>query len=323
MSALRRVPVLGRLFPGGPPSWDLAGKVVLVTGGARGIGAAGATELARRGALPVLADVDEVALARAAAQVGGDPLTTVTDVTDLASCEAAVAATLERHGRLDAVWANAGIGTGGPVELVEPEAWTRVVEVNLVGVFHTVRAALPALIEATGHVAITASLASFAHAPMLSAYAASKAGVEAFADSLRSEVAHQGVTVGVLHPSWIDTDMVRDGDEHSEAFARMRGSLRGPFATTHSLESVVPLIADGFARRETRTFLPALVGAAFQLRNALNSAPLSRDQERIAPELRRLFAAQVEREGVRRTSFGPRGVGLGGTGPGQDSGEDG
>src|SRR5581483_3349759 len=142
--------------------WPLGGKVVLITGGAGGIGAAGAVELARRGAVPVLADIDEAGLAAAAAAVGRDTMTTSLDVTDFDACAQAVARVVERHERLDGVWANAGIGVGGPAELVDPAAWTRVVEVNLIGAFNTVRAALPEVIRARGHVAITASLASFA-----------------------------------------------------------------------------------------------------------------------------------------------------------------
>jgi NAD(P)-dependent dehydrogenase (short-subunit alcohol dehydrogenase family) len=152
--------------------WPLGGKVILITGGARGIGLETARELARRGAVPVLADVDEPALAEAAAQLGGDVQTRTLDVTDYGACEAAVAAVLDRHGRLDGVWANAGVAAIGPVELVEPDVWHRVIEVNLLGAYNTVRAALPAVIEARGHVAITASLASFGHAPGLSAYCA-------------------------------------------------------------------------------------------------------------------------------------------------------
>ena len=163
---------------------------------------------------------------------------------------------------VDIVWANAGIAADGPVELVDPEGWARVVQVNLIGVFHTVRAALPAVIEARGHVAITASLASFGHAPGLSAYTASKAGVEAFADALRVEVAHQGVTVGALHPTWIDTDMVREGDTESAAFAKLRASLRPPFSRTYPLESIVPAIVDGFEQRRARLFLPGVVRIA-------------------------------------------------------------
>src|SRR3954471_11375916 len=98
--------------------WELSGKVILITGGARGIGAAVAAELAGRGARPVLADVDEPALAATAASIGPDVLTARVDVTDYAACESAVAAAVERHGRLDGVWANAGVAAIGPVELV-------------------------------------------------------------------------------------------------------------------------------------------------------------------------------------------------------------
>lgn len=286
--------------------WPLDGKVILITGGGRGIGLASAAELARRGATPVLADVDEAALADAAKQLGGDVQTVVLDVTDYAGCAAAVAATLDRHGRLDGVWANAGVAAMGPVELVEPDVWRRVIEVNLVGVYNTVRAALPAVIEARGHVAMTASLASFGHAPGLSAYCATKAGVEAFGDSLRVEVAHQGVSVSVLHPSWIGTDMVREGDEASAAFLRLRQALRPPLNETYPVESVARPIADAFERRQPRVFLPAFVQVIYRLRNQANSGLSLREQLKVAPEMRRLFAEQAKEEGARSAAFGPR-----------------
>jgi len=286
--------------------WPLPGKVLLVTGGARGIGAATARELVRRGARPVLVDVDDAALAKAAADLGDDVVTAVADVTDLDACTAAVATAVDRHGRLDGVWANAGIGVGGPAELVDAGAWARVVEVNLIGAFNTVRAALPEVIRARGHVALTASLASFAHAPGLSAYAASKAGVEAFADSLRTEVAHQGVTVSCLHPSWIDTDMVREGDAESAAFARLRAAMRPPLSRTYPVDAIVGPIADSFEARSARVFLPGFVRLGYRLRNTLNSGPAVRDLLKAAPEMRRLFAEQAERQGTRAASLGSR-----------------
>ena len=173
--------------------WMLNDKVILITGGARGIGAATALELARRGARPVLADVDTEALAATAAAISPRPLTLELDVTDAAACEAAVEQVLEQRGRLDVVWANAGIASFGPLQLTDQAAWGRTVEVNLLGAYHTVRAALPAVIARRGYVAVTASLASFAHAPHMSAYCATKAGVEAMSNSLRIEVAEHGV----------------------------------------------------------------------------------------------------------------------------------
>jgi NAD(P)-dependent dehydrogenase (short-subunit alcohol dehydrogenase family) len=287
-------------------TWDLTDKVVLITGGARGIGAATAAELARRGAVPVLADVDETALRGAADRIGGGVQTIVLDVTDYAGCEQAVAATVARHGHLDVVWANAGIAAEAPAELTEPDVWARVVQVNLIGAFNTVRAALPAVIEARGHVAITASLASLAHPPGLSAYTASKAGVEAFGDALRIEVAHQGVTVGVLHPTWIATDMVQEADAESAAFRRLRESMRSPMSKTYPVEAIVGPIADAFAARSARVFLPGWVRGAHLLRAVVNTPAVLRDQLRAAPEMRALFVEQAAKDGNRYTSFGSR-----------------
>src|SRR3954453_1216776 len=91
------------------PKYPLVGKVVLITGAARGIGAGGATELQRRGAIVVLADKDSDALDRTASTLGHDVLALPLDVTDQEACDAAIAETKQRHGRIDVIWANAGI----------------------------------------------------------------------------------------------------------------------------------------------------------------------------------------------------------------------
>lgn len=287
--------------------WSLTDKVILITGGARGIGAATARELARRGALPVLADLDGEALAATAAAISPAPLTLELDVTDLHACEAAVASVLAQRGRLDLVWANAGIGAGGPVHLTDPAAWRRTIEVNLVGAYYTIRAALPAVIEARGYVAVSASLASFGHSPGMSAYCATKAGVEAMCDSLRVEMAHHGVEVGTIHPTWIDTDLVREGDE-SPAFKLFRDSLRPPFKKTYPVERAVKDIVAGFERRSRRICTPRFVFAAHALRSVLNTPAMQRDQYGVAPEMERVFEQDLAERGLEGASISERGA---------------
>ena len=286
--------------------WSLDGKVVLITGGAAGIGAATARELAGRGAIPVLADLDPEGLARTAASIGGDPLTVEVDVTDVASCEAAVAATVERHGGIDAVWANAGIASFGSVALTDPEAWKRTIDVNVTGAFNTVRAALPSVIERQGYVAVSASVASFAHAPFMSAYSATKAGVEAFANALRLEVAHHGVQVATIHPSWIKTPMVVEGENELSAFDCLKGSLNYPLSKTYPVERAAKDIADGFERRKRRICTPGWVRGLAIGRAALTTRVAERDFRNIAPEVERLYEADVAKEGAAGASVSER-----------------
>ena len=122
--------------------WAFDGKVIFITGGARGIGAATGRELSRRGASVVLADLDTSALEQTAASYDTAPLTIELDVTDIDACKAAVEQVLDERGRLDVVWANAGIGAGGPMQLAAPDAWRRTIEVNLLGAYYTVYACL-------------------------------------------------------------------------------------------------------------------------------------------------------------------------------------
>lgn len=190
---------------------SLHDKVVFITGGARGIGAEIARRLRNKGARLVLTDLDRAELEALAAELGEDRvLTAVADVRDLPAMQAAAAKAVERFGGIDVVVANAGIASYGSVLNVDPEAFKRVLDVNLVGVFHTVRATLPSVIARRGYVLIVSSLAAYAAAPGLAPYNASKAGNEIFANALRLEVGDRGVGVGSAHMSWIDTALVRD-----------------------------------------------------------------------------------------------------------------
>src|SRR5919198_4251874 len=202
---------------------DVRGKTVLITGAARGVGAESARQLAARGARLALVGLEPEELARVAEQCGPEAAAFEADVTDTAALEHAVEAAVERFGAIDVVMASAGISPTGMVRSIDPAAFERTLEINLLGVWRTVRACLPHVIERRGYVLVVASLAAATHSPGMAAYAASKAGVEAFADSLRVELAHLGVDVGVGYFSWIDTGMVAGADAHpAVGFARAR-----------------------------------------------------------------------------------------------------
>src|SRR5918992_6088284 len=194
--------------------WTTRGKTVLITGAARGLGAETARRVAARGANVALVGLEPEELERVAAQCGRNAAWFECDVTDTEALGRAVEWAVERFGGIDVCMANAGIAPIGTVRSTDPDAFERTIEINLLGVWRTVRACLPHLIERRGYVLVIASLAAAMHAPGMAAYAASKAGAEAFADALRAEVMHLGVDVGVGYFSFIDTDMVRGADSH-------------------------------------------------------------------------------------------------------------
>src|SRR4051812_15289983 len=205
---------------------------ILITGAARGIGAESARRLAARGHRLALLGLEAEELRAVAAACGAGTPALEVDVTDRDGLRAAVEQAASQLGGIDVVIANAGIGNGGMVRSIDEDEWERVIDVNLKGVFRTIRATMPHLVASRGYALPVASVAAIAHAPLMSAYAASKAGVEAFAHATRIEVKHLGVDVGVAYFSWIDTDMVRGGDEHP-SFTRMRASLKPPFSKTY------------------------------------------------------------------------------------------
>ena len=123
--------------------------------------------------------------------------------------------------------ANAGIAAGGPLRSQELRSWERVIEINLLGVMYTDRAALPHLERSGGYLLNIASTAAVMRAPGMSAYCAAKAGVEALSDCLRIEMQPLGVQVGVAYFLFLDTDMVRDGEREMPLLQRRRPRCRG------------------------------------------------------------------------------------------------
>jgi NAD(P)-dependent dehydrogenase (short-subunit alcohol dehydrogenase family) len=281
------------------------GKVVLIIGGASGIGAAVAALLAGRGAKLALVDVNAAGVAHTARTIstGPDVLALAADVTQLAAMKTAVAQIITAFGRIDMVWANAGIASFGPVASTDPMAWVRNIEVNLVGVFNTVHAALPEVQKQRGHVAVTASAASFVNAPCMSAYSATKAGVEAMCNSMRIELAHHGVTVSAIHPSWVATPLVQNAGQLS-AFKRLRAALRGPLARDMPLAAAADIVARGLCERRDRVYAPGYVRFIRWLRTPLHSTLAERDFRQAMPEIEHAFANDVAMHGVAKASGG-------------------
>ena len=248
------------------------GKVALITGGANGIGAEVARRLHAKGAKLVLTDLDEVQLKDVASRLGEDRVQTeVADVRDLGAMQSAADKGIDRFGGIDIVVANAGIATYGSVLKVDPEAFKTLMDVNVLGVFHTVRAALPSIIDRRGYVLIVSSLAAYAAAPGLAPYNAAKAGVEHFANALRLEVAHQGVAVGSAHMSWIDTPLVRESRKDLSTFEEMISNLPGPLSKTTSVEACGEAFLKGIEARKRQVNCPGWVGALRWLKPVLTS----------------------------------------------------
>ncbi|MDT5082516.1 MAG: hypothetical protein QOJ80_7153 [Mycobacterium sp.] len=248
------------------------GKVVLITGGANGIGAEVAGRLHAKGAKLVLTDLDEGRLKDVATRFGDERvLTAVADVRDLAAMQKAVDKGVAQFGGIDVVIANAGIATAGSVLGVDPAAFQTLIDVNVVGVFHTVRAALPSVLERRGYVLIVSSAAAYAAAPGMAPYDASKAATEHFANALRLEVAHRGVDVGSAHMLWIDTPLVREGKADSPAFKEMLARLPGPLGKTTSVERCAELFVKGIEARKRHVDCPQWVGLLRWLKPLLAS----------------------------------------------------
>jgi len=281
------------------------GQVVLITGAASGIGAATALEVLAQGGVPVLVDCDAEPLAAMAAHCGGGVLHLVADVTDLPAMEHVAAQTLARHGRIDVVFANAGVAAFGPLALVDPQAWKRCVEVNVFGVFNTVRAALHAVMQARGYVLINASVSSFAHPPVMSAYAASKSAVEAMGNSWRIELASHGVDVGVVHAGWVSTPLVTEGALHP-GFVRLRATMPGPLNSETSPQDAARAIVRGMQARKGRIWIPGWLRILYALRALLHLPFAERELRRAAPEIEAIYIEGLQAEGALASSFGPR-----------------
>jgi NAD(P)-dependent dehydrogenase (short-subunit alcohol dehydrogenase family) len=287
------------------PRYALKDRVVLVTGAARGIGAATARRLVSLGARVALVGLEPAELQRLAAELGSSAIWIEADVSDRDAIEAAASETAGRWGGIDVAIANAGIGVRGSVLTVDPDAFDRVIEVNLLGVWRTVRACLPHVIERRGYLLNIASVAAIVQPPGMASYGAAKAGVEAFSNALRAEVAHRGVGVGVAYFSWLDTDLVRAA-RATGSFQAARAKLGGAAGRTYPVAAGVDAIVRGIERRAPVVFAPAWVRGLMLARGLL--APVV--GRRAAADYAEIEAL-TERE-VAQEPGGSPGVGPGG-----------
>jgi NAD(P)-dependent dehydrogenase (short-subunit alcohol dehydrogenase family) len=191
------------------------------------------------------------------------------DVRDYESLESAVDQTVGEFGGIDISFANAGIEiahSSRAVPLVELE---RIADINFTGVFRTVRATLPHVIESRGYVLITASLAAILHSPPLSHYAATKAGVEAFGNGLRGEYRHKGVDVGVAYFGFIDTPMVARGksDPILAQFEQQNG--QNFIGRTYPLSGAGGAVINGMENRSRRVMYPRFIRPLYALRSLM------------------------------------------------------
>jgi NAD(P)-dependent dehydrogenase (short-subunit alcohol dehydrogenase family) len=239
------------------PVYDLNGKVALVTGAARGIGFETARQMHLRGASVAVLDLSAEEAHEAAERIGPRAIGLAGDVTDQNAMFAAVAEVVEKLGGLDVAVANAGIAQKqfATARGISGEEWERVFEVDLLGVWRTVRAALPQIVERRGQMVVVSSVYAFANGMGNSPYAVAKAGVEALGRSLRVELAPHGASASVAYFGWVDTKLVQD------AFAQEDSGRIKELSPDFLMKRITPDEAGaglvrGIEERAPRIFVP-------------------------------------------------------------------
>lgn len=208
---------------------NLTGKTAAITGAASGIGLACAKRLLAAGARVVLVDRDGEALSRICAPLGANAIPLVIDLTDPASLAGMAPAILAKSGALDIFHANAGSYVGGPVSEGDPDAWDRMLNLNVNAVFRSIHAVLPHMIaRQTGDILVTSSVAGVVPVVWEPVYTASKHAVQAFVHTLRRQVIPHGLRVGAILPGPVVTALIADWPKEKLEAEKARGGLIEP-----------------------------------------------------------------------------------------------
>lgn len=248
----------------------IEGRAALVTGAARGIGLETARALEARGARVALLDLHAYQVEAAADSIAADTLAIAADVSDEAAVAGAVDACVTELGGLDIVVANAGIAQPTrPVSVLDPGEFDRVLAVNLDGVVHTVRQALPHVIEAGGHAQLIASVMAFVNGALASSYAMSKAAVEQLGRALRVELAPHGASAGVAYFGYVDTAMVA-GVQQDPIAKHLQAVAPRPLRKRIAPRVAGEALAEAIEHRAPRTIRPRRWALYSRLRGLLN-----------------------------------------------------
>ena len=288
-------------------SYDLRGKVVLITGGTGGIGSATARELLRRGADVALVDLDPRTPQIAAGVSERNAIGVVADVCKRDTLDHAVSEIVDRFGRIDVAIANAGIlARTGTLRSTPVSAVESLLAVNVTGAVNTVQAAMDQVIEHRGQVAVISSVFAFANGMGTIPYAMSKAAVEQLGRGLRVELAGHGVSTMIAYFSMVHTPMITEGVDGDPLADQLLATMPQTMLKRIQPDDAGKAIVDGLARRSSTVFAPSRWKPLSVLRGLLNpvlDSRMSRDRRTLAAlsalEARPATPTTAESKGTR------------------------